>query len=229
MRTSGATPFRHRFISRFISGFIPLAFTATVISSVLVATPAAAQSTEGSWMIRIRALSLTAADKSDAIPSLGVAADRITVSDKVFPDVDVSWFFAKHLATELVLTYPQQHDVKLNGTKIGSFKHLPPTLLLQYHLLPEGFVRPYIGAGVNLTLISDVDIAVAGVGKLDLEKSSVGVAGQIGADIRLLPGKFLNIDLKKVTIGSDVLLSGKKVSAVGVDPWLASIGFGLRF
>jgi outer membrane protein len=194
-----------------------------------IASPALAQKTEGPWMVRVRALSLTPANKSDAIPSLNVAADKITVSDKIFPDIDVSYFFAKHFAAELVLTYPQQHDVKLNGSKIGTFKHLPPTLLAQYHFLPEGTIRPYVGAGVNLTLISGVDIKVPGVGALDLESSSVGIAGQIGADIKVAPGKFINLDLKKVTIGSDVLLGSSKVSAVKVDPWLASVGFGVRF
>ncbi len=184
---------------------------------------------EGPWMIRVRAVSLTPANKSDAIPSLGVKADQITVSDKIIPDIDISYFVAKHFAAELVLTYPQQHDVKLNGNKIGTFKHLPPTLLAQYHFLPDGLIRPYVGAGVNLTLISDVNIAVNGVGKLDLESSSVGAAGQIGADIKLAPGKFLNIDVKKVMIGSDVTLGSTKVSAVKVDPILASIGLGIRF
>jgi outer membrane protein len=128
-----------------------------------------------------------------------------------------------------VLTYPQQHDVELGGTKIGTFKHLPPTLLAQYHFLPEGRVRPYVGAGVNLTLISDVNVAVPGVGALDLEDSSIGLAGQVGADIKLAPGKYLNLDVKKVTIGSDVLLGTTKVSAVKVDPWLVSVGLGFRF
>jgi outer membrane protein len=211
--------------------------SATLLKAVLgasltLATTAQAQkapAAEGPWMIRLRAASLTPANKSDAIPSLGVKADQITVSDKVIPDVDISYFFAPHFAAELVLTYPQQHDVKLNGNKIGTFKHLPPTLLAQYHFLPTGVIRPYVGAGVNLTLISDVNIAVTGVGKLDLEKSSVGAAGQIGADIKLAPGKFLNIDVKKVMIGSDVTLGSAKVSAVKVDPILASVGLGIRF
>lgn len=55
------------------------------------------------------------------------------------------------------------------------------------------------------------------------------MAGQVSADIRLAPGKFLNIDLKRVGIGSDVLLGSTKVSAVRVDPWLASVGLGVRF
>lgn len=190
---------------------------------------AQAAAAEGSWMIRVRAASLTPANKSDAIPSLNVAADKITVSDKIIPDIDISYFFAKHFAAELVLTYPQQHDVKLNGNKIGTFKHLPPTLLAQYHFLPDAMIRPYVGVGANLTLISDVNIAVAGVGKLDLENSSMGAAGQVGVDIKLAPGKYLNIDVKKIMISSDVMLGNSAVSAVKVDPILASIGLGIRF
>lgn len=195
----------------------------------LINASAGAQTTEGPWMVRVRALSLTPANKSDAIPSLNVAADQITVSDKVFPEVDFTYFLTKNIAAELVLTYPQQHDVKLNGNKIGTFKHLPPTLLAQYHFIPDGVVRPYVGVGANLTLISDIDIRVPSVGALDLESSSVGAAAQIGADIKLMPGKYLNIDVKKVMIGSDVTLNGSKVSAVKVDPFLVSIGLGIRF
>jgi outer membrane protein len=196
----------------------------------LATVPAAAQQpAEGKFMVRVRALSLSPADKSDAIPSLSVPADAITVSSKIFPEIDVSYFFTKNIAAELVLTYPQQHDVELSGTKIGTFKHLPPSLLLQYHFLPDGTFRPYIGAGANLTLISDVQLAVPGVGALDLEDSSVGVVGQLGADFKVGPKHFLNIDVKKVTIGSDVLAGGNKVSSVKVDPFLVSVGFGIRF
>ncbi len=191
--------------------------------------PLAAQSAEGPWLIRVRALSLTPADKSDAIGSLSVPADAITVSSKIFPELDISYFLSSNIAAELVLTYPQGHDVELSGTKIGDFKQLPPTLLLQYHFLPEGTVRPYIGAGVNLTLLSDVMLTVPGVGDLDLEDNSIGWAAQAGADIQLSPGFFLNLDAKRAMIRSDVLLGGTKVSAVEVDPWLLSVGIGRRF
>ena len=203
-------------------------FAMLAVATVL-ATPLVAQKADGPWMVRVRALSLTPADKSDAIPSLSVAADAITVSDKIFPEIDISYFFTKNFAAELVLTYPQQHDVKLGATKIGTFKHLPPTLLAQYHFMPDGLVRPYIGAGANLTLISSVKLNVPGVGALKLDDTSVGAAGQIGADIRLAPGQFLNVDVKKVMIGSDVFAGTAKVSAVKIDPWLISVGYGIRF
>ncbi len=201
----------------------------SLLAMVALVAPVAAQSAEGPWLVRVRALSLTPADKSDAIPSLSVPEDAITVSSKIFPDLDISYFFATNFAAELVLTYPQKHDVELNGAKIGTFKHLPPTLMLQYHFLPTGSVRPYVGAGVNFTLISDVALLVPGVGALDLDDSSIGGAAQVGADVRLSPGFFLNFDVKKVILGSDVLAGGSAVSKVKVDPWLLSVGIGRRF
>jgi len=200
---------------------------ATIAATLLL--PAAATAAEGAFMVRLRALYLTPADKSDAIPSLSVPADAITVSKKLIPDVDVSYFFTPNLATELVLTYPQQHDVKLSGTKIGTFSHLPPTLTLQWHFLPDQLVNPYLGAGVNLTLITAQDINVPGVGELTLSKSSVGFAAQVGADVKIVDGWYANVDVKWVQIGVDVKAGGQKVSAVKVDPWLFGAGVGYRF
>ena len=202
---------------------------ALLACSAPFASPLAAQAApEGRWLVRVRALSLTANNGSDEIVSLGVPDNAITVSDKVFPEFDISYFIARRIALELVLTYPQQHDVKLSGTKIGTFKHLPPTLMAQYHMSPESTVRPYVGAGVNVTFISDVKLAVPGVGKLDLESSSMGMAGQLGADIKLAPSVFLNVDVKKALLSSDVTLGASTISAVRIHPWLASVGLGFR-
>ncbi len=203
----------------------------TVLALAFALAPAAACAEDSPFLVRLRGVYISPADKSDAIPALGVPADAITVSTKTIPEVDISYFFTKSLAAELILTYPQKHDVMLNGATIGTFKHLPPTLTLQYHFLPDFVVSPYIGAGVNLTLISNVDIAVPGVGALDLDSSSVGFAAGAGADVKLGGHFVLNADVKWVQIRSDVLLkaTGAKVSAVKVDPWLIGAGFGYRF
>ncbi|MBL8143102.1 MAG: OmpW family protein [Acidobacteria bacterium] len=204
-------------------------FGVALLAIALVPSVALAQ--EGSLMIRARGVYIGTADKSDAIGALGVPADAITVSKKLIPEVDITYFLGKHVAAELILTYPQKHDVEVSGTGIGSFKHLPPVLSLQYHFAPEATVRPYVGVGANLTIISSVDLAVPGVGALDLESTSVGVAAQGGLDIKLGPRVFLNADVKYVTLGSDVMLaaSGTTVSAVKINPWLIGFGLGYRF
>ena len=43
-------------------------------------------------------------------------------------------------------------------------KHLPPTLTVQYHFQLDAKFRPYVGAGVNYTRISSVDLKAPGVG-----------------------------------------------------------------
>jgi outer membrane protein len=187
------------------------------------------QAQEGPWAVRLRAVQLEPANKSDAIPALGVPADAIHVSSKTIPEVDISYFFTQNFSTELVLTVPQEHDVTLSGSKIGTFKELPPTLTAQWHFLPGQVVNPYVGLGLNLTLISDVKLAVPGVGSLSLESSSVGLAAGAGVDFQVAKNCFINLDVKYVQIQSDVKLGATKVSRVKVDPMLYGVGIGYRF
>lgn len=198
---------------------------AAIAAALLAAAPLAqAQAEKGNFIVRARAVYIDSANKD----STGLG---LSINNKTIPELDISYFLSPNLAMELILTYPQKQTVNSTvvGGDIGTFKHLPPTLLLQYHFLPTGKIRPYVGAGGNLTLISKVDLNVPGVGALDLENSSVGGAAQVGADVQLAPGFFLNLDAKKVMIRSDVLSGGSKVSAVKVDPWLLSVGIGRRF
>ena len=141
----------------------------------------AQQTQEGSWLVRVRAVNLDPANKSDPINGAG-ASDRLTINSKVIPELDISYFFTPNWATELVLTYPQKQKVSLDGAQIGTFKHLPPTLTLQYHFTPEKTISPYVGAGINYTRISSVDILN---GAARLEKSSVGLALQAGVDFKI--------------------------------------------
>lgn len=189
--------------------------------AVLVVAPAMAQSA-GDVVVRVRAVYIDPADKSEAFG--GVAADAITVSSKTIPEVDFSYFFSKNIAAELVLTVPQKHTVKLNGTELGTFKHLPPTLSLQYHFAPDATFRPYVGAGVNFTYISDVKL-----GGLTLSRTSTGLSVQAGFDYALDKNLSLNFDIKKVQLRADVESAGTKLTEVKIDPWLIGVGIGKRF
>jgi outer membrane protein len=198
---------------------------------------------DGKWMVRGRALSMQVDNENSStalVPAVGV----VQAEDKVFPEVDITYFFTKSIAAELILTYPQKHDVTLGGSKIGDVKHLPPTLTLQYHFLPDATIRPYAGIGVNYTRFTHVDLdagrapQLGGTGgiPLDMERDSVGLAGQIGVDFRVTPNWFINLDAKYVDIDAEVkvknnspVLPGAKVTDMQLDPWLYSIGVGFRF
>ena len=188
-------------------------------------SPLAAQAQDsGDWIVRARAVSLTSENKD----STGL---DLSINDRVIPEVDISYFLNPNFALELILTYPQKHDVKSAGAKIGSFKHLPPTLTAQYHFTSLGGWRPYVGLGLNYTHISDVqfDPAVDAALQPTLKKDSFGLAAQLGADVPVGGGWLLNVDIKKVQIGTTVYSFGAKAGELKVDPWLASIGFGKRF
>jgi len=189
------------------------------------AAPVFAQQAQNPWLVRVRAVNLSPENKSDPIGGQG-ASDQLTINNKLIPEVDISYFFTPNIAAELVLTYPQEQDVRLSGNKIGSFKHLPPTLTLQYHFMPEAAFSPYVGAGINYTRISSVELPNG----LQLDSSSFGGALQLGVDYKLDKNWLINFDIKKVQISSDVkTASGTKVSNVKIDPWLIGVGVGYRF
>nr|WP_315400693.1 OmpW family outer membrane protein [uncultured Duganella sp.] len=180
---------------------------------------------ETPWLVRVRAVNLDTADKSDPVGGKG-ASDRLTISDKTIPEFDVSYFFTPNLAAELVLTYPQKHKVYLDGANIGTFKHLPPSLLVQYHFTPDAPFKPYVGAGINYTTISKVHL-LGGQGSL--EHDSVGLVLQAGVDYALDKKWSLNFDIKKAQLRSDVMIGGAKASRVKVDPLMIGAGVGYRF
>ena len=102
---------------------------------------------------------------------------------------------------------------------------------MQYHFIDQGAFKPYIGAGVNYTRISDVSFAPAVVTALhpNLSRNSYGLALQVGADYEISKNTYLNLDVKKVQIRTDVSSSGTKVGEFRVDPLLIGVGVGWRF
>ena len=199
------------------------------VSALMALAFSSARADDGPWEARLRAVYLDPANKSDAIPGLA-PENAIHINDKWLPDLDFEYFFTPHWSTELVLTYPQSQTVTVSGTAIGTFKHLPPVLTAKYDFLPDHDFQPYVGAGVNVTIISDVNLAVPGVGELKLNSTSVGPALQTGFDYKLRDHWYLNADVKWFKLGSDVdLAGGTRVSTVHIDPFLFGIGIGYRF
>jgi len=195
---------------------------AGVVAPVLAS--AAATDDSGDWIVRARAVYLKSANKD----STGLG---LSINDKTLPEVDITRFFTPQIAAELVLTYPQRQTLSAGGTPIGSLKHLPPVLSLQYHFTQLQGWRPYVGAGLNYTRFSDVRFDAATTTALhpSIKHNSFGAALQVGVDVPVMDGWLINADVKKVQIATDVSSSGTKVGTFKVDPWLLSVGIGRRF
>ena len=205
------------------------AAAAAAMLATLALSPARAD--DDPWEVRLRGVSLDPANKSDPIAALGVPSDAIHINGKWLPDVDFEYYWTPNWSTELILTYPQSQTVTVSGTSIGTFKHLPPVLTMKYDFLPTEDFQPYVGVGVNFTIISDVNLAVPTVGALKLSSTSFGPALQAGFDYKLQDHWYANVDVKwfKLQSDVDVAASGAQVSTVHVDPFLFGIGIGYRF
>lgn len=196
----------------------------TLIAAALAAGAFAAQAAESPWLMRVRAVNLDSANKD----TTGL---DLSVNSKVIPEVDFSYFFSPNLAAELILTYPQKHTLSAGGTEIGTLKHLPPTLSLQYHFAPNDTFRPYVGAGLNYTIFSNVEFipAVDTALSPSVKHTSVGLSFQVGFDYEISKNLYLNVDVKKVQIGTKVYSKGTEVGKFKVDPLLVGVGLGFRF
>ena len=178
----------------------------------------AAMAQQSPWMVRARAVNLDMANKDET--SLG-----LTVNSKTIAEVDVSYFFTPNVAAELMLTIPQKQNVYANGTNLGTFKHLPPTLLVQYHFTNFQGFKPYVGVGVNYTQISSTHLAA----DYSLDGHSTGTALQVGVDFPIDKNWSFNIDVKKTNIRTRVYDAGVDKGTLKLDPLMVGVGLGYRF
>lgn len=187
-----------------------------IAAALITVLPAAAQAEN--WMMRVRAINI-ASDVSTSPTLTG-----LDVSKEWTPEIDFTYFVTPNIGMELILA-TQRHEVTLNGASLGKLNHLPPTLMLQYHFLPTPSIKPYVGAGVNYTRFYNVDLP-----GLTVDSNSFGGALQMGVDIAVTINGYINLDVKKVWIGTTVkTTAGAKVTDLDIDPVVWGIGYGFRF
>lgn len=184
------------------------------------------------WMIRGRAVAVVPQESASLrVGGVPVPGADVDISNSVVPELDISYFFTKNIAVELILGVTP-HNVKgagvLAGAKIGSAWLLPPTLTLQYHFDPIGAFKPYVGVGVNYTVFFN-EKAKGGFTSFDL-KNTFGLALQAGVDIMLDKHWGINFDVKKIFLEPKVKVNGGAVAGkVKIDPWLFGTGVTYKF
>jgi len=150
---------------------------------------------------------------------------------KVYSGIGVEAGVARQLsrafALELAMrTESREVDVDSGtgtDTRLGSLELLPISLMVQYSPLAGAF-RPYVGAGVNLTVCWEKSGALD-----DTQVSpSVGPAVQAGIDVALSSVLFLNLDVKWNLLRTDVSAQGTNVATLEIDPLTLGLGLGVR-
>jgi outer membrane protein len=167
------------------------------------------------WMMRVRAIGVA--------PDVDTDLAGLDVDTQYTGELDFTYFLTPNIGVELILA-TTRHEVELSGSSLGKVSVLPPTLTLQYHFNPKGQVNPYVGAGLNYTRFYNVDLP-----GFNIDENSWGGALQAGVDIAVTKNGYINLDVKKIWIGTEVTSGGSHVADLDIDPWVYGIGYGFRF
>ena len=196
------------------------------------------------WQVRLRGIGVMPNESA----KIGIIGGDVAISNALVPELDFTYFFTENFAAELILG-TAKHDVNTVGSDIsaiggptsfdvdlGSVILLPPTLTAQYHFFPlkERKFKPYVGAGINYTLFYNIK---EGDVVKDIEyDNAIGFAAQIGFDVMFDDTFFVNFDVKRLFLKTDVtvdatnLAEGLVIPAeVEINPWIVGLGFGMKF
>ena len=139
-------------------------------------------------------------------------------------------YLTDNVAVEVLAAAPFSHTATLNGARSVDFKHLPPTVSLQYYFGGrDAAVRPFVGAGLNYTLVFDEQERgpVAGT-RVDLD-NSWGLAAQAGLLWNFSDNWHATADVRWIDIDADARLNGASIGTANVDPLVVSLMLGTTF
>lgn len=181
---------------------------------------------DGNWVFKFGVHNVD--PKSDNGSLAGNTLD-VDVDSNARPTIALGYYFTPNVQLEVLGAIPFQHDFTLNGAHAGDFKHLPPTISLQYHFSPEGNWDPFLGIGINYTWTYGESPKGPIAGKDLRLGNSVGLAAQLGLEYHVNEKWSFAGDLRFMDINADVHVNGKDVGTVNVDPLVYGIHAIYRF
>ncbi|MFB0962032.1 MAG: OmpW family outer membrane protein [Pseudomonas sp.] len=227
---------------------------ATSLLALAIAAPSVQAHQAGDIIVRAGAITVQTKENTS-----GVKGDRgileganlggqASINNDTQLGLNFAYMVTDHWGIELLAATPFSHDVSIKGTnavdgKLGSFKHLPPTLSAVYYPLDsKSAFQPYIGAGINYTWFFDESVssgAKAGDNQAGLPinslniKNSWGWAAQIGADYMLTDKLMLNGQIRYIDIDTSAYVDVAGVARakvnIDVEPLVYMVGLGYKF
>ena len=225
----------------------------TTLSLITLAALLAAAPASADFAINVGAITVAPDDSSsnlnviEQVAGLPAGSTAVGVNTNTQLGLTFDYRINPNWAVQLIAATPFSHDIKVKGSaidglKVGKTKHLPPTLLAQYHFMPQHQTfDPFVGVGLNYTVFFDEKIdgqlegaldalnVTAADDKVSLKlKSSYGLALQAGVNIKLTDSLGIHAMLSKMDIDTRgrVQVNGNTIQSVNVniDPYVAMIG-----
>ena len=209
---------------------IPVLLAAAVAASL--ALPAAAQS-RGDWTMGVGVHAVDPKSDSGRLDATALELGLLPpteVGSSTRPTITAEYFIRDNLGIEVLAAAPFQHDIDIRGVgRVGSTRHLPPVVSLQYHFANASAVTPFVGLGVNYTTFFSEDTTGALSGTRLSLGDSWGVAAHAGIDIAIGERGALRIDARWADIDTKVKVNNVNVGTAKLDPLIYGAAWVMKF
>lgn len=145
---------------------------------------------------------------------------KVQVKDDTQLGLTGTYMVTPQVGIEVLAATPFKHSIELDGNKIATTKHLPPTVSVQYYPMDSASaLQPYVGAGLNMTLFFDESDGI-------VLEDSFGLSVSAGANYHIDNNWMANVGVWYIDIDSDLKGSGETVE---IDPLVFMVGAGYKF
>lgn len=210
--------------------------TGLLAAGLLAATSASAQTSP--WTVRLGAVHVRFSAQADVqVNGAPVPGADASASSNNSLGLELSYDIAPRWTARFLIGVPPTTTLTGTGAlasagTLGKVKYGPAVLSATYTLLDSGPVRPYIGAGLNYTVVFKSQDGF--ISNLDV-KSAFGTVLQVGAEIPLESGWSIGLDARKIFVktkadGMLPAFGGAAAHAdVRLDPLVVFASIGKRF
>ncbi len=180
--------------------------------------------------IMVKAGIINVAPKDDNVNISGVG--KVQVEDDTQLGLTATYMVTPQVGIEVLAATPFKHSVELDGDRIGTTKHLPPTISAQYYPMdPSSAIQPYVGAGLNMTFFFDEAGAVKG-NSLGPLGDSFGLSVSAGVNYDIDDKFMANLAVWYIDIDSELEGTNQALGKdydVEIDPIVVMAGVGYKF
>lgn len=137
-----------------------------------------------------------------------------------------TYMVTPQVGIELLAATPFKHSIEVDGDRIGTTKHLPPTISAQYYPMDSASAwQPYVGAGLNMTFFFDEAGAVKGNAAGPLS-DSFGLSVSAGLNYDIDDKLMANVGIWYMDIDTELKAAKETVE---IDPLVVMAGIGYKF
>jgi len=213
--------------------------------TLLFSFSSAVLASDGPWSLTLGAINVNPSSDASALKDTSGAdiGSGLIAGSETQLGIFVDYRFSETLNLNVIAATPFTHGLTgsgaLAGVDIGQTKHLPPTVVFQYHFPMHDQFKPFIGAGLNWTTFFEEAASQSlknffGTSNVQIEiDDSVGLALQAGFNVPINEqfDFYFMAALFDIDADADVIVDNVKTlsSKVEIDPLVTMAGVRFQF